>query len=147
MINFYSHLMRKSFVVIFIIFTGLKAQSQNRFVCFENDSIKNIRISVCFDKNDKAKYVKYQGQKDSIVIYYKNAHYTKNDGIPNYYWSKTYIEKYNGRITGEYVFTNAGTYQLDVYYTRKKDGKEFYFKVTEENTSADEFPYRSSPCW
>ncbi len=92
-------------------------------------------------------FVKYSGQQDSIRIFYSKIIKSKNDGIPAVYWAKTYIEKVKGKITGEYTFTNAGTYQLDVTYTRKKDNKEFYFSIIELTEGNDDRPFRLRPCF
>ena len=116
-------------LLYFLILFSVKVYSQTSYACFENDKNKKLRLWVSFDKNQKAKYVKYDGQKDSIKLIYSRISKSDNgDGIPAVYWAETYIEKYQGKITGEYTFTNAGTYQLDITYTRKKDNKKFYFQ-------------------
>ncbi|MFN0083083.1 MAG: hypothetical protein ACKVOM_11260 [Ferruginibacter sp.] len=131
----------------FISFLPAASYSQTRYACFENEKNKNLKISVSFNKDNKALFVKYGGQKDSIRIYYSKIVKSKNDGIPAYYWAKTYLEKINGMITGEYTFTNAGTYQLDVTYSRKRDNKDFYFSIIEGTQGNDDPPFRLNPCF
>ena len=131
--------------VIFSLTTSVF--SQTKYACFENDKNKNLKISVSFNKDNRALYVKYGGQKDSIQIFYSKILKYKNDGIPAYYWAKTYLEKNKGKVTGEYTFTNAGTYQLDVIYLRKKDNKEFYFSIIEGNVGNNDPPYQSKSCF
>ena len=133
---------------IVIFFLIPVAFSQNKYVCFQSDSIKTLKMAVLFDKNRKAKFVKYAGQKDSIPLYYHSIYKNKNPGgIPAVYWAATYLEKVNGKITGEYTFTNAGTFDLDVTYLRKRDNREFYFEVIDDQNKEEGFPYRAAPCF
>ena len=121
--------------------------SQTKYACFENDKNKKLKISVSFNFKNRALYVKYVGQKDSIRIFYSKIVKSKNDGIPAYYWAETYLEKIKGKVTGEYTFTNAGTYQLDVTYSRKRDSKEFYFSIIEGTEGYDDPPFRITACF
>jgi hypothetical protein len=103
---------------------------------------------VGFGEDEKAKFVKYKGQKDSIPITYSKVIKSENPGgIPAVYWEKIYLEKINGKITGKYSFTNAGTYQLDVTYARMRDKKEFYFQITESTMGVLDRPFRETPCF
>ena len=134
----------------FLIFITTSSFSQIKYACFENDINKKLRISVGFSENEKARFVKYYGQKDSIPIFYSKIIKVANDnsgGIPAFYWEKIYIEKLNGKVTGKYSFTNAGPYQLDVYYTRKKDNRKFYFTIIEELKGTLEIPFQTNPCF
>ena len=135
------------FLNFFICFLTTSTFSQTKYACFENDKNKNLKISVSFNKNNRALYVKYSRQKDSILIFYSKIIKSKNDGIPAYYWVETYLEKIKGKIIGEYRFTNAGTYQLDVTYLRKRDNKEFYFSIIEGTEGDDDRPFRLTPCF
>jgi len=136
------------FLIFFLTVICSKGFSQIKFACFENDKNPELKISVSFDKNERAKFVKYKGQKDSIPLYYSKIIKSENPGgIPAVYWEKIYLEKVNGKVTGEYSFTNAGTYQLDVTYTRKKDKKEFYFQIIESTVSAIDGAFREKPCF
>ncbi len=135
------------FLTFIILLLTASAFSQTKYACFENDKNKNLKISVSFNKDNRAQYVKYGGQKDSIRIFYSKTAKYKNDGIPAYYWAKTYLEKNNGKVTGEYTFTNAGTYQLDVIYLRKKDNKEFYFSIIEGTEGNDDPPFQFKSCF
>jgi hypothetical protein len=140
----------KKVVITIVLFFGLKhvSYSQDMFACFENDVNKSLRVSVFFDKNNKAKFVKYDGQHETIPLFYSKIHKSKNEGgHPSVYWAETYIEKYRGKITGTYVFTNAGTRGLDVTYTRKRDNKEFYFSIIEGTQDQGNSTFRSTPCF
>ena len=107
-----------------------------------------MKISVYFDKNNRAKFVKYKGQEETISLYFLKKGSEKNEGgIPAYYWFETYVEKYRGKITGTYTFTNAGTHALDVNFKRKKDGKEFYFQIIEGSQDEDNSTFRTKPCF
>ena len=140
--------MKKAFIFLLLVFISCKSYSQNWYACFENDKSSRLKISVCFDKNNKAKYVKYKGQKDSASLYFVNREVFKNEGgHPRAYWSETYTEKYNGKVTGSYRFSNAGTFGLDVNFTREKDGKEFYFVIIEGTMNSETNGFPTSPCF
>jgi hypothetical protein len=135
------------FLKFFICLLTTNTFSQTKYACFENEKNKNLKISISFNKNNRALFVKYYGQKDSIRIFYSEIVKFKNDGIPAYYWAETYLEKIKGKVTGEYTFTNAGTYQLDVTYSRKRDNKEFYFSIIEGTEGDDDRPFHFNPCF
>jgi hypothetical protein len=133
---------------LLLAFATLKLQAQNMYACFENDANKNLQISVYFGKTNKAMYVLYKGQKRTIKIaFVKRENEDNPGGHPRTYWADTYNERLNGKITGTYTFTNAGTHNLDVTYKRKKDKKEFYFKIIEGSMDSDNAVYRSTPCF
>ena len=140
--------MKKVVTLLFLTLCLTKSYSQNMFACFENDKKPDLKISVYFDKNDKAKFVKYKGQNETIPLFYSKRETTNNDGgIPAVYWAEIYTEKYRGKVTGTYTFTNAGTHGLDVTFKRKKDGKEFYFAIIEGSQDSDNSTYSSQPCF
>ena len=138
---------QKLFLTSITFFLISSVFSQTKYACFENDKNKNLKISVSFNKNNRATSVKYGGQKDSIRLFYSRIVKVKNDGIPAYYWAETYLEKDKGKVAGEYIFTNAGTYQLDVTYLRKRDNKEFYFSIIEGKEGVDDPPFHFKSCW
>ena len=138
----------KLFLLICSLLYTSKTFCQTSYACFENDENKKLRLWVSFDKKERAQYVKYDGQYDSIRLVYSHIEKSNNPGgIPEVYWAETYLEKYNGKITGEYTFTNAGTYQLDVTYTRKRDKKEFYFQIIEKEVDPVIGIYKPRPCF
>lgn len=116
--------------IVLVSFLLISLKAQNRYGCFQNDKNQNLKISVCFDKNDKALYVKYKGYEETMPIFYSKKEVTPNTGgHPSLYVSITYIEKYREKVTGKYVFSNTGIGGLDVTYYRAKDNKEFYFTM------------------
>jgi hypothetical protein len=126
----------------------LKSFSQKMYACFENDKNKNLQLSVYFDENNKAKYVKYKGYKDVYQLTFLKTERTANEGgHPRYFIANTYVEKNKGVVTGTYTFTNAGTHGLDVTFIRKKDNKEFYFFIIEGSQDSDNAVYRTKPCF
>lgn len=136
-------------ILLWLISSSItQSNAQNKYACFENDKNKKLRLQVSFDKNENPRYAKYEGQNDSILLVYSTRSVFKNPGgHPAAYWQKTYVEKYQGQITGEYSFTNAGTYQLDITYTRKKDKKEFYFQIIESSVHEENGIYNTMPCF
>jgi len=117
-------------LICFASFSFIYLKAQNVYSCFQNDKNQNLKISVCFDKNDRAIYVKYKGNEETIPVFYSKKEVTPNNGgHPSAYVFITYIEKYREKVTGKYVFSNAGIGGLDVTYYRAKDNKEFYFSM------------------
>lgn len=142
--------MKKTISFFIILLTvSFSTYSQDKFACFENDNNNTLQISICFDQNGKAKYVKYNGQNETIPLFFKKTERTENapGGHPRYWISEIYVEKYRGVVTGTYTFTNAGTHGLDVTFKRKKDNKEFYFSIIEGLQDPNDGTYRSDPCW
>lgn len=138
----------KPLILFLSLFLVYRSYGQTAYACFENDKNNKLRIQVSFNDKERAQYVKYEGQGDSIKLIYSNIKKFKNTGgIPAVYWAETYLEKYQGKITGEYTFTNAGTYQLDVTYTRKRDNKEFYFRVIESTVDRLYGAMKPTPCF
>lgn len=135
-------------IILFSLLNAAKTFGQDMYACFVNDENRKLQLSVYFDKNNKAAFVKYKGQTATIPLVYSKIKTTKNSGgIPAVYWAETYNEKYNGVITGQYIFTNAGTRGLDVTYVRKRDGKKFYFSILEGSQDSDNTTFRSRPCF
>ncbi len=140
--------MKQALIFLLVTFISYKSFSQNWYACFENDKNTKLKISVYFDKRNKATYVKYKGQKDSASLYFVNREVFKNEGgHPRAYWSETYTEKYNGKVTGTYRFSNVGTFGLDVNFTREKDRKEFYFVIIEGTMDAETNKFPTVPCF
>jgi hypothetical protein len=140
--------MKRSFLLYLLLLFFTKSYAQTSYACFENEKNKKLRLWVSFDKNERAKYVKYVGQRDSIKLVYSRIEKSENrGGIPAVYWAETYLEKYKGKTTGTYTFTNAGTYQLDITYTRKKDNESFYFHIIDSTYDTDAGVFKSKPCF
>jgi hypothetical protein len=138
------------FTLLTALFFSTTVHAQNKYACFKSEADTSLQLSVYFDKHKKAKFVRYKGQPGSIALVYSGIEKDKNEnpgGIPAIFWAATYLERYNGKITGTYVFTNAGTYGLDVTYTRKKDKKEFYFSILENRKGEDGSIWCSAPCF
>lgn len=136
------------FALVLLLFSSASLFAQNRYVCFKNDKNPELQLSVTFNANRKAIAVKYMGQTGMMMLKYVSIKKSPNPGgHPAVYWSETYTEKYKGKTNGTYVFTNAGTHGLDVTYTRKKDGKEFYFMVNESLMNPNGETYREDACF
>ena len=133
----------KKIISILIFLCTLSVSAQISYVCFQNDKNKNLFVSVKF-KNYKAFGVKYGGQKSYIQLKFKKRENFQESEGRKTWWNETYNEIINGKINGQYVTTNSGTYGLDFQYYRK-DGKEFYFAVYESGNDENNFPYTVNP--
>lgn len=81
------------FSFTFLLFALTSIHAQNLYSCFQNDKNQNLKISACFDKNDRAIYVKYKGNEETIPLFYSKKEVTPNTGgHPSAYVFITYIE-------------------------------------------------------
>ncbi|SEK46047.1 hypothetical protein SAMN04487910_0578 [Aquimarina amphilecti] len=111
----------------------------DKYVCYTSDENKTKRIWIGFDKDNKAVKLKYEGQKESLVLKHNKEEYIEGGSQPtiiNYY-----DEIYEGKVNGKYTVKNSGNWSY-VTYTRGKDGKAFKFTI---DHSAN--PYGSEPCF
>jgi hypothetical protein len=139
---------KRAHLFFLLLLISTNSFSQTTYACFEYEKNLNLKIPVSFDKEEIPQFVRYAGQKDSIRLKFSKSHWFENSGgIPAYYWSKTYFEIHRGKVTGEYSFTNSGTYGLDVIYTRKKDRRVFYFRIIESFIEGENGVFREKPCF
>ena len=140
-----------------------KNESELLYACFQDYNNPDLKISVCFDKNIKAKYfdknlkvkfVKHQEQDEVIPLFFQNRQTYDGNGDTEAsvqrFWSDTYTEKYRGKITGSFTFTNSGFYGLEVYFIRKRDGKEFHFRRiegTKDENNENGYGFTTTPCF
>ena len=112
---------------------------QNSYSCFQEDDNNKLKILICYDKNNKPLYVKYNGYEETFSLFYlKKEAFDTKDGHPRYLITLYYLEKYRGRVTGTFEFSNVGRGGINVTYRRKKDDKVFNFSLipnTERNGS------------
>lgn len=81
----------------------------------------------------KGAFVWYKGQTQPIPLKFKSLDIDSSDrdsGQPNFNTYK-WTEVYNGKVTGEYGFTEWPRNVDDIYYKRYSDGRVFKFEVDE----------------
>lgn len=121
----------------------MPVSAQHFFICFTNDLNHKLALSVGFNaKTEKAVFVKYKGQADTIPLSYVKQIFP-HKGYATY--ETTYNEKYLGKQTGTYVFTHSGNWDY-IKYIRKKDHKTFNFTI-DLDTSMEGKGYRKTPCY
>ncbi len=144
--------MKKIFLLFFVLLLanapGIFAQY--KYACFKSATNKEVQLTVYF-KNKKAIYIKYKGQKKSIPLIYSNTKQTPNiGGSPAFFWTETYLVKTGKKITGSYVFTNGGSFELTLTYissnTKNKIPK-MSFTIIESLAGENFSAYRDTPCF
>ena len=121
--------------------------AQYKYACFKSESSKKIQLTVYFIKK-KAVYIKYKGQKKTIPLIYSTTQQTASGaGSPSFFWTETYLVKSGKVITGTYVFTNGGAYELQLTYTNNKTKKAIPFTIIESLAGENFSPYRDTPCF
>ncbi|MEJ6613822.1 MAG: hypothetical protein QNK64_00180 [Saprospiraceae bacterium] len=122
--------------------TTKKAGEIDHYICFREDGIKDLEMSVSFDIYDNALKVKYKGQSSSTMLHYVDE-VIITPGEPA---TKTvYIEMLDGQENGSYEFTHSGNWNY-AKYIRKSDGEEFNFSIDHDQTATDS-GYRITPCY
>ncbi len=140
----------KKILVLIAVITCIavpKVFSQYKYACFENKNNKKLQLTVYF-KKDKAVLIQYKGQKKAVPLIYSTTEQTGNDaGAPSFFWKETYLVKTGKRITGNYVFTNGGTYELQLGYINKKTGQNIPFTIIGSLAGENFSAYRDTPCF
>ena len=111
----------------------------NYYNCYLNDEKSSKKIWISFTENDKAIFIQYMGQTDSIQLIFDREEYIKTGAHPTII--KYYLELYNEKINGMYKLTHSGIWDY-VTYTRGKDGQVFNFTIDHNSE-----PYGKKPCF
>jgi hypothetical protein len=126
-----------------LILSGTLVNAQKHYICYICDDNSSLQISICFE-NNKATYVKYKGEDETISLYFVKTKYEEGGAYPT--TTETYVEKYRGETNGTYILTHSGIWDY-VNYTRKSDGKKFNFTIDHESSAAKNGGYRTTPCY
>ncbi len=128
--------MKKIFLLFAVLGVSL-ASAQTVYKCFQSDDNPKLAL-MAKSVNGTIVSVKYKGQKQAIPL--TNGHQKAADIDLN----ELYLEKYNGKITGRYTFTNTPNDET-LQYERMKDGKFYYFTLSPSSYVNNAF--RRTPCW
>ena len=119
-----------------------KAGEIDHYICFAEDDIKGLEMSVSFDTYDNALEVKYKGQAKTMLLHYVDE-VIITPGNPA---TKTvYTEMLEGEENGTYEFRHSGNWDY-AKYIRNSDGEEFNFTIDQEQTVSGN-GYRITPCY
>lgn len=119
-----------------------KAGEIDHYICFRENDIKDLEISVSFDIYNNALEVKYKGQTNALLLHYIDE-VIITPGKPA---TKTiYSEMLDGVEIGIFEFTHTGNWDY-AKYVRKKDGEEFNFTIDHDQTVTGS-GYRIIPCY
>lgn len=122
--------------------TAKVAGEINHYVCFTENDIKDLEMSVSFDIYDNALKVKYKGQNKDLLLHYIDE-VIITPGQPE---TKTlYNEILEREVTGSYEFIHSGNWYYALY-KRKSDGQEFNFTI-DHNQSVVNGVFRKTPCY
>lgn len=141
--------MKKSILLICVLLLTVMPGmfAQYKYACFKSEANKKIQLSVYFKKK-KAVFIKYKGQKKNIPLLYSATQQTgEGAGAPSFFWTETYLVKTGKKITGTYIFTNAGAYELQLTYTDYRTRKKTSFTIIESLAGENFSPYRDTPCF
>ncbi|WP_420574946.1 hypothetical protein [Kordia sp.] len=115
----------------------------HHYICYKNDDKPSMQLSIAFDSEGNAKFVKYKGQKDSIPLQNIKEDFQSDGAYPTI--TQFYNEIYNGKKNGTYELTHSGNWDY-AKYTREKDGEIFKFTIDHEMTVTGN-GYRNRPCF
>lgn len=115
----------------------------SHYICYTNDEKPSMELSIAFNAEGNAIFVKYKGQQDAIPLENVKEDFKNNGAYPTI--TQFYDEMYNGKKNGTYELTHAGNWDY-AKYTRKKDGKVFKFTINHDLTVTGN-GYRETPCF
>lgn len=124
-------------VVLLVLPLATHAEVTSETFCFSSGSAKSINFEMrtYYDSSSKfsSGFVKYQTAKQPIPLVLANsAGETLDKNAPDQE-TTTWIEVFNGQVTGEYEMITQGTGVSSMVYTSKKKKKKTGFLL---NTSA-----------
>ena len=119
------------FAFILALPMGARADISSEIMCFESGGDKSINFEIrkYYDSSTKFSFgfVRYQKSKQTIpLVRDKTIDETLDKNMPDQTTS-TWIEVYNGKVTGEYEMTSQGASVLSMVYTRKQGNKKIAF--------------------
>lgn len=120
-----------------------KAQIPSIYICYTNDDESSIQLSIAFNEDGNALFVKYKGQKDSIPLHNIKEDYQGDGAYPTI--TQFYDEMLNGSKKGTYELTHSGNWDYAVYRPVEKDTM-FKFTIHHEMTVVNG-DYRKTPCF
>jgi hypothetical protein len=115
----------------------------HHYICYKNNDEASMQISIAFDVESNALFLKYKGQKDSIPLQNIKEDYQGDGAYPTI--TQFYDEMYEGKKNGTYELTHSGNWDYAVYRPLKKD-TIFKFTIDHETTVVGG-EYRKTPCF
>ncbi|MBC8756765.1 hypothetical protein H2O64_18975 [Kordia sp. YSTF-M3] len=122
---------------------NIKSKIVHHYICYKNDDKTSMQLSIAFNDEGNALFVKYKGQKGTIPLKNVKEDYEEGGAYPTI--TQFYHEMYEGKKNGVYELTHSGNWDYATY-TSEKDGEQFKFTIDHETTVvAGE--YRKTPCF
>lgn len=115
----------------------------DHYICYKNDDKPSMQISIAFDVESNALFVKYKGQKDSIPLQNIKEDFQDSGAYPTI--TQFYDEIYNGEKNGTYELTHSGNWDYATYRNLKSD-KVYKFTI-DHDMSVTGDSYRTTPCF
>jgi len=115
----------------------------NHYICYTNDDKPSMQLSIAFNDEGNALFVKYKGQKDSISLKNVKEDYAEGGAYPTI--TQFYDEIYNGSKNGSYELTHSGNWDYVVYRSLKNE-KVFKFTIDHTATIVGGM-YRKTACF
>ena len=119
------------FAFIFAIPMVARAHISSEIMCFGSGGVKsvNFEIRTYYDSSTKFSFgfVRYQNSKQKIPLVLSGSiGETLDKNMPDQ-TTNTWVEVYNGRVTGEYEMISQGTGVSSMIYTKKQGNKKVAF--------------------
>lgn len=120
-----------------------KTTTPDHYICYKNDEKPSMQISIAFDEESNALFVKYKGQNDSIPLQNIKEDFQDNGAYPTI--TQFYDEIYKGEKNGTYELTHSGIWDYATYRNLKSD-KVYKFTIDHDMTVSGD-NYRTTPCF
>ena len=123
----------KTFIFAFILVTPMLAHADisSEIMCFGSGGVKsvNFEIRTYYDSSAKFSFgfVRYQNSKQKIPLVLSGSiDETLDKNMPDQ-TTNTWVEVYNGKVTGEYEMISQGASVSSMIYTKKQGNKKIAF--------------------
>jgi len=120
-----------------------KEQLPSNYICYTSDDGSSMQLSIAFNDDGNALFVKYKGQKDSIPLLNIKEDYQGDGAYPTI--TQFYDEMIDGKKNGSYELTHSGNWDYATYRPVQKDTM-FKFTIHHEMTVVNG-AYRKTPCF
>ena len=115
----------------------------HHYICYTNNDKPSMQLSVAFNDEGNALFVKYKGQKNSIPLKNVKEDYAGDSAYPTI--TQFYDEIFDGKKNGTYELTHSGNWDYAVYRSIK-DEKVFKFTIDHEAAVVGG-EYRKTSCF
>lgn len=115
----------------------------HHYICYTNDDKSSMELSIAFNSDSNALFVKYKGQEDSIPLENVKEDLQSDGAYPTI--TQFYDEILNGKKNGTYELTHSGNWDYATY--RPLDGDKVFKFTIDLDATVVNGEYRETACF